>query len=440
MKTLPRRTVVIVGGGLAAGLISRQLAPAGIDTLVLERGGDVRDGAEAKIPSQRDELRWSVRAGLMQNASAETYTLRHSRADASRPMRRLASFLPGTGVGGAGNHWNGESHRWAGYNSELYSRLVRRYGKAAIPADMPVQDWGVSYDELEPYYDRFEKLFGIAGKAGNLRGQVQPGGNPFEDPRQNEYPQKPLEATEAGLMFKETAEREFGYRPFPMPAANSPGAYVNPDGMRLGACQFCGHCGRYVCEANAKGTPAALLYPWLERQPHFELRQHAHVLAVDYDAASRHARGVRYLDLMTGEEYYQPADVVVLAAFTMTTTRLLLGSRIGRAYDPATGQGAVGKNLCFQTTSGVGVFFRDRWINPFFSAGAAGHLIDEFNDDNFDHAGLGFFGGGHDGRGHGLRHADFRPQRAAGNPALGHGVETGQRRLVRAFIFDRRAG
>lgn len=394
MNTLPRRTVVIVGGGLAAGLVARPLAPAGVDVLVLERGGDLREGAAARIPSQRDELRWGVRLGLIQDAAAETCTLRHSRSEPSRPMRRLQAFLPGTGVGGGGNHWGGESHRWSGYNTALRSRFVARYGRAAIPADMPLQDWDVSYDELERYYDWFEKLFGVSGKAGNLRGRVQPGGNPFEDPRQDEFPQPPLEITEAGDIFRQTAEREFGHRTYPMPAANSSGVYVNPDGMRLGPCQYCGHCARYLCEANAKGTPAALLFPWLEKQPKFELRPQAHVLAVDYDAAAKRARGVRYLDLVTGEECYQPAEVVVIAAFTLSTTRLLLGSGIGRAYDAATGQGVVGKNLCFQTASGVIAFFRDRWINPFLSAGATGTLFDGFNDDHFDHTGLGFLGGG----------------------------------------------
>ena len=48
---------------------------------------------------------------------------------------------------------------------------------------MTIEDWGVTYDELEPYYDRFEKLCGISGKAGNLRGQKIAGGNMFEGPR-----------------------------------------------------------------------------------------------------------------------------------------------------------------------------------------------------------------------------------------------------------------
>src|SRR5258708_19540965 len=45
--------------------------------------------------------------------------------------------------------------------------------------------------------------------------------------------------------------------------------------------------------------------------------------------------------------------------------------------------------------SGTRVFFKDRWINPFLASGASQTVIDEFNGDNFDHAGLGFFGGGY---------------------------------------------
>jgi len=76
---------------------------------------------------------------------------------------------------------------------------------------------------MESYHDQFEGLFGIAGKAGNLRGKVQEGGNPFEAPRQNEFPQKPLPITEAGVIFSE-ATKKLGYKPFPLPAANSPEA------------------------------------------------------------------------------------------------------------------------------------------------------------------------------------------------------------------------
>ena len=393
-KKLKQRTVVICGGGFTAGLIARQLTARNIDVLVLERGGDHTRAAEAKLPNQRDELRWDVRSGLAQDWSVETYSLRHARNEDALPIRRLEAFLPGEGMGGAANHWNGQTWRWAEYDPILRTRLETRYGKKAIPAEMTVQDWGVTYAELEPYHTLWEKLFGIAGKAGNIRGQIQPGGNPFEAPRQDEYPQPALPATEAGLIFTAAAE-SLGYKPFPMAAANSPNAYTNPDGMQLGQCQFCGHCERFICEANAKASPEVLLYPMLRKRPSFELKLYSQVTGIEYDKKAKHVRGVRYLDLMSGEEYEQPADVVVLAMFTMSNTKHLLMSGIGKPYDPSTGTGVVGKNFCHQTMSGVNVHFKDRWLNPFLAAGSSQTCIDEFNEDNFDHGGLGFFGGGY---------------------------------------------
>ena len=53
----------------------------------------------------------------------------------------------------------------------------------------------------------------------------------------------------------------------------------------------------------------------------------------------------------------------------------------------------VGKNFCYQTNSAVNVFKKDWWINPFLASGSTGITIDEFNNDNFDHSGLGFLGG-----------------------------------------------
>ena len=53
---------------------------------------------------------------------------------------------------------------------------------------MTIQDYGVTYDELEPHYDRFEYLCGTSGTAGNLKGQIVEGGNPFEGPRSRPYP------------------------------------------------------------------------------------------------------------------------------------------------------------------------------------------------------------------------------------------------------------
>jgi gluconate 2-dehydrogenase alpha chain len=393
-RQLPKRTVVMIGGGMTSALAARALVNKGVDVLVLERGYDRAHTAADEIPSQRDELRWALRHQNAQNLARETYTLRYDSSEIALPARRLEAFIPGEGVGGAGNHWNGQSWRWSEYDPILRTHLENRYGRKAIPADLSVQDWGVTYAELERYHDLWEKLFGISGKAGNLRGKIQPGGNPFEAPRQNEFPQPPLEVLEAGVIF-DAAAKQLGWKPFPMPAANSSGAYTNPDGMQLAQCQYCGHCERFICEASAKASPQVLLYPWLRKHKNFEVRTLAHVTGMAYDKQAKRATGVRYVDLASGEEVVQPADIVVLGAFVMSNTKLLLSSGIGAPYDPAKRSGVVGRNFCHQTTSGANVFFKDRWINPFLAAGASQNVVDEWNNDNFDHTSLGFFGGSH---------------------------------------------
>jgi choline dehydrogenase-like flavoprotein len=84
---------------------------------------------------------------------------------------------------------------------------------------MTVQDYGVTYDELEPHFDRFEKICGISGKAGNLGGEIVEGGNPFEGWRSDEYPNPPLEMTFAQHRFEAAANGAWPH-PFPAPAAN----------------------------------------------------------------------------------------------------------------------------------------------------------------------------------------------------------------------------
>ena len=86
-----------------------------------------------------------------------------------------------------------------------------------------------------------------------------------------------------------------------------------------------------------------------------------------------------------------------MCGYILQNVRLLLLSGIGAPYDPATGKGVIGKNYAYQITSSVNVFFNDKILNPFVGAGALGTIINDFNGDNFDHAGLGFIGGGYVG-------------------------------------------
>jgi gluconate 2-dehydrogenase alpha chain len=390
---LKETDAVVIGVGWTGSILARELTKAGLNVVGLERGSRRMPGENFTIPSVRDDLKYAVRQELFQDTQLETVSLRHSPAETALPIRRLGSFLPGTDLGGAGAHWNGMTWRWLPSDHKLRSHIIERYGKNAIPEDMTIEDLPVAYDELEPYYDKFEKLCGVSGKAGNLRGKLVDGGNVFEGPRQNEYPNPPLAKSMAGTIM-DAASRSLGYHPFQAPSSNASEVYTNFEGQTLGACEYCGHCERFGCEANAKASPNVCILPALLADSKFELRTHAQVKELVYDKAARKVTAVRYVDTRSGEEYEQPAGIVILGAYVFNNVLLMLTAGIGEAYDYKTGKGAVGKNYCYQVSgNAVTVFFQDKEINPFMAAGAHGVLIDDFNGDNFDHGGLGFFGG-----------------------------------------------
>ena len=192
---------VIVGLGWTGGILAKELTAAGLKVVALERGG-MRDPAnDYALPGVRDELRYVHRHDLMQNTARDTITIRNKPTQEALPMRQLGSFLPGEVVGGSGVHWSGHTWRWSDNEFKIRTNYEERYGKGYIPADMTIQDWGITYAELEPYYDKFEYTAAVSGKAGNIRGQIQPGGNPFEAPRQRDYPLPPLTPILSNVMF-----------------------------------------------------------------------------------------------------------------------------------------------------------------------------------------------------------------------------------------------
>lgn len=285
-----------------------------------------------------DELRYALRYELMQDLSKETITFRSNTRIRALPMRSYGSFLLGTGLGGAGVHWNGQTFRFLPYDFEIRSKTIERYGEKKIPEGMTIQDWGITYDQLEPYYDRFEKLCGISGEE-----------NPLAGKRSSPYPTPPMKQTPAMKMFAEAAKK-LKLHPYMMPSANLSQQYTNPDGVSRAACQYCGYCERFGCEYGAKADPVVTVIPVAKKTGKFEIRTHSHVRRILH--TGNKATGVLYTDVTTGEEFEQPADIVVLTSYVFNNARLLLLSKLGRPYDPATGRGVIGKNYAYQVIRG----------------------------------------------------------------------------------------
>ncbi|ABV95623.1 gluconate 2-dehydrogenase (plasmid) [Dinoroseobacter shibae DFL 12 = DSM 16493] len=393
-RRLPKTDVVIVGGGWTGLTAAYELAHAGQRCVVLERGHHRHDATSFGSPEEHDELKYALRYGHMQDVKKETLTFRNSRDQRALPMRRLGSFLPGTGLGGAGIHWNGQIWRPLPSDLEMRSHYEDRYGSQFIPDELSIQDWGVTYDELEPHLDFFEKICGAAGAAGNLRGERQVGGNPFEGPRSDGYPNPAMKQPISNTKFGRAAER-MGLNPFPMPSANVTQAYENPYGAQLHPCTYCGFCERFGCGYFAKADPIICVYDRIKDHENFEIRFDAQVLRVTKSQDGQTATGVIYLD-EDGVEVFQPADTVCLNAYSLWNVHLMLVSGLGTPYDPETRQGTVGRNYSYQTIAAVDAFFDETvQTDPFMGAGALGIVVDDFNGDNFDHSDLGFVGGGY---------------------------------------------
>ncbi len=394
-RKLPATDVVVIGLGWTGSILANELTDAGLNVVAIERGPWRDTAADFPTTYAQDELRYHIRHDLFLRPAQETFTVRHNVGQAALPMRTWGSFMPPNGVGGGGVHWNAETWRFLPSDFQLRSHLTQRYGAAFLPEDMTIQDWGITYDDLEPYYDRFERLCGTSGRAGNINGQKQAGGNPFEGPRSRDYPTPPQKQPYGPVLFAQAA-REMGYSPFPQPSGNLSQGYTNPLGVTIGPCTYCGYCEWFGCGNYSKASPQTTILPVLVRKPNFEARTLCEVIKINLDASGKRATGVTYVDT-SGDEWEQPADLVLLCAFQLFNVRMLLLSGIGTPYDPQTGQGVIGRNYSYQVTSSVDAFWNEKNFNPFVASGAIGMCIDEFNGDNFDHGPHGFVGGGYMG-------------------------------------------
>lgn len=96
----------------------------------------------------------------------------------------------------------------------IRSHYEEKYGAGIFDDGPTSQDWGVTYDELEPHYARAEDMMGVSGKAGVIGGETVEGGNPYEGSRFAEYILPAFERHAAGAKFIEETTKQ-GLDPFP---------------------------------------------------------------------------------------------------------------------------------------------------------------------------------------------------------------------------------
>ena len=177
------------------------------------------------------------------------------------------------------------------------------------PEGSTLEDWPISYDDLEPYYEKAEREIGVSGQAG---------ANAFEAPRKSPYPMPPLPYNREALHLKAAAER-LGLHPFPIPMAINSELYMDRPG-----CIQCPHCVGFACEVYSKSSTADTVIPRALDTGNCELRTECVAKEVLTDAKGR-ATGVAYFQ---GRELIeQPADLVVVSCSATESPRLLLNSK-----------------------------------------------------------------------------------------------------------------
>jgi choline dehydrogenase-like flavoprotein len=209
------------------------------------------------------------------------------------------------------------------------------YDFKAASRDGYGDDWPIEYADVAPYYDRVDRYLGISGVTENL---------PWLP---DSIYQRPIKFNPAETHMRGVLAQKKGWVVTPFRLG------VTTDGLShnkyRSRCYGRGACFRRVggCDIHAAfDSPTGLIYPAWDTG-RLAVRTNATVHHVLMDPETGKARGVAFIDTATRKSYEAKARVVVLAASTLESTRILL---LSKSRQHPTGlanySGHLGHNLC----------------------------------------------------------------------------------------------
>jgi choline dehydrogenase-like flavoprotein len=331
---MKRVNAVVIGAGAAGGIVAKQLATAGLSVVLLERGKWF-----TAADCRKDDLR-NQRTCVLGNAFGPPEEGNPRVWVDTKGVARVVRANEGSYqnnaacVGGGTLSYGAQAWRYLPQDF----RMKSTYG---APQGSSLEDWPISYDELEPFYEQAEYEIGVSGDYS---------GTPFHGPRKRDLPMPPLPPNkEWGIL--EPAARRLGLHPFHIPMARNSVPYNG-----RGPCMSCRWCVGFACEVDAKNGSQNTVIPIALNTGNCELRTECMVKEVQMDDRGR-ATGVSYFDA-DGKLQQQPADLVVVSACAIESARLLLNSKsrlhpngLGNRYDQ------VGRNLQGHHYTGAVGFF-----------------------------------------------------------------------------------
>ncbi|HCT56893.1 MAG TPA: GMC family oxidoreductase [Gemmatimonas aurantiaca] len=329
MQIQPRRPeydVCIVGSGAGGAMAAYELTRQGARVVMLEAGpwwDNTKDSSMLKMPYDTARRGGSTPERQFGEHDAclggwdipgEPYTV----AEGSQNFR----WWRGRMLGGRTNHWGRISLRFGPHDFKAKSR------------DGLGDDWPIGYDDIKPYYDRVDRLVGIFGSNEGLENHPDGEFMPPPEPRCYEK-------------LVQRASKKLNVTCIPARLS----IITKPLGMRA-PCHYCGQCNR-GCMTNSNFTaPNVLLFP-AQKTGRLTILSNAMAREVTVNDAGL-ATGVSYIDKKTGRDEHVRAKVVVLAASSLESSRIMLNSKSSRFPDGiGNSSGVVGRYITDSTGTDV---------------------------------------------------------------------------------------
>jgi choline dehydrogenase-like flavoprotein len=324
MATQEKVDVVIVGAGASGSTFAAVLAKAGRKVVVMDNGPDwtTSDLISSDI--------WGRRV----KPAGAPFILEGKHTVAM-------GYQGGYGVGGAALHYFANFPRLLPNDFRIKSEHNRAH------------DWPISYDDVAPWYDKVAQEIGVSGDAK---------AEELWRPKGQRYPMPPMKTFKSGRVWLKGLEAN-GIRMVP--------AAVGMNSVEFkgrAACIYDGWC-HVGCPIGALANPLVTFLADA-RKAGAEVRAWSTVTRVLTDQTGNRVTGVEYFDRQH-EKQFQPASVVVLAAWAAQNPRLLLNSATAKHDKGLANQnGLVGKYMMTHFGSGTNALFDEDVENHLGTTGA----------------------------------------------------------------------
>jgi choline dehydrogenase-like flavoprotein len=354
----PKRVnAVIIGAGAGGGIVAKELAEGGLSVVLIERGKWY-----SPFDCRKDDLRNQRTSPLGQAFGPDDDRNPRVLVDPQHRQRTVRASGPGYNnnaacVGGGTFSYGAMAWRYL----EEDFRMRSTYGRIA---GSTLEDWPISYQDLEPYYEKAEWEIGVSGDWS---------GDPFHAPRRKPLPMPPLPPTREQEILHRAAKR-LGLHPFDIPMLRNTVPYNGRP-----ACIRCRWCVGFACEVDAKCGTHNTVIPKALATKNCELRTQCVVKEILTNDRGR-VTGVTYFDAENRLQQ-QDADLAVVSCGAIESARLLLNSK-SKLFPNGLGNrhGWVGRNLQGHTYTGaIGLMPMDVYddLGP-----GAGIAICDYNHGN----------------------------------------------------------